>query len=83
MISGARFYGKYRATVLNNLDSRNQGRIMVQLADVYGPFPSTWALPAFPFAGVNAAMVALPPLMAQVWVEFEAGDPIPPFSLPQ
>ena len=75
MSSGPRYYGKYRATVMNNLDPMLQGRIMVQLADRYGLFPSTWAMPAFPLASIGAGMVALPPVMAQVWVEFEAGDP--------
>jgi hypothetical protein len=75
MSTGPRYYGKYRATVLNNLDPRNQGRIMVQLADIYGLFPSTWALPSFPLAGINAGAVALPAIGSQVWIDFEAGDP--------
>ena len=75
MSSGPRYYGKYRATVLSNLDPQQQGRIMVQLADRYGLFPSTWAMPAFPFAGTSSAgLVALPPMGSSVWIEFEAGD---------
>jgi uncharacterized protein involved in type VI secretion and phage assembly len=75
-MSGERHYGKYRATVINNLDPQSQGRVQVQLADVYGLFPSTWAMPCFPFAGNGmAGLVALPPIGAAVWVEFEAGDP--------
>jgi hypothetical protein len=62
--------------VLNNLDPQMQGRVQVQLGDQYGPFPSTWALPCFPFAGKGqAGMVALPAIGSMVWVEFEAGDP--------
>lgn len=76
MMSGPRYFGKYRATVLNTVDPQMQGRIQVQLADHYGLFPSTWALPCLPFAGRGmAGMVALPPLGGMVWVEFEAGDP--------
>lgn len=75
MSTGPRYYGKYRATVLNTLDPRNQGRIMVQLADIYGLFPSTWALPSFPLAGINAGAVTLPAIGSQVWIDFEAGDP--------
>ena len=75
MSTGARYYGKYRATVLNNIDPMLQGRIMVQLADRYGLFPSTWALPSFPLAAVGSGVVVLPPVMSSVWVEFEAGDP--------
>jgi uncharacterized protein involved in type VI secretion and phage assembly len=75
MSTGARYYGKYRATVMNNVDPMMQGRIMVQLADRYGLFPSTWAMPSFPLAALGSGVVALPPVASQVWVEFEAGDP--------
>lgn len=75
MTAGPRFFGKYRATVLNNFDVQNQGRIQVQLGDRYGLFPSTWALPCLPFAGKgSAAVVALPAIGSMVWIEFEAGD---------
>lgn len=75
MTEGGRRYGKYRATVLNNLDPQNQGRIMVQLGDHYGLFPSTWAMPAFVFAAKGGAgLVALPQIGSAVWIEFEAGD---------
>ena len=76
MTSGPRYYGKYRATVLNNLDPQNQGRIQLQLGDRYGLFPSTWAYPCFPFAAKGTAgIVALPQIGSAVWVDFEAGDP--------
>jgi hypothetical protein len=76
MTSGPQYFGKYRATVLNNIDPMLQGRINVQLADRYGMFPSTWALPAVPFAAKGSAgMVALPQIGSMVWVEFEAGEP--------
>jgi uncharacterized protein involved in type VI secretion and phage assembly len=75
MNDGPRYYGKYRATVINNLDPENRGRVQVQLADRFGTFPSTWALPAFQMAAVQCGMVALPPVHATVWIEFEAGDP--------
>jgi uncharacterized protein involved in type VI secretion and phage assembly len=73
--TGPRFYGKYRATVLNNTDPQQQGRIQVQLGDRYGLFPSTWAMPTFMFAGKASGVVVLPPMGSSVWVEFEAGDP--------
>ena len=76
MTSGPRYYGKYRATVLNTTDPLLQGRIQVQLSDRYGLFPSTWALPALPFAAKGSAgVIALPQTGSAVWVEFEAGDP--------
>jgi uncharacterized protein involved in type VI secretion and phage assembly len=76
MTAGPRYYGKYRATVLNPVDPLLQGRIQVQLSDRYGLFPSTWALPAVPFAAKGSAgVIALPQLGSAVWIEFEAGDP--------
>ncbi|WP_171169977.1 phage baseplate assembly protein V [Streptomyces sp. I05A-00742] len=76
MTSGPKYFGKYRATVLNTADPLVQGRIQVQLSDRYGLFPSTWALPAVPFAAKGTAgIIALPQTGSMVWVEFEAGDP--------
>jgi uncharacterized protein involved in type VI secretion and phage assembly len=75
MSSRPLYFGKYRAAVMNNLDPMLQGRIQVQLGDRYGLFPSTWAMPAFQFAGKGNSMVALPQIGSSVWIEFEAGDP--------
>ncbi|AKJ15758.1 baseplate assembly protein [Streptomyces incarnatus] len=76
MTAGPKYFGKYRATVLSTTDPLVQGRIQVQLSDRYGLFPSTWALPAVPFAAKGAAgVIALPQTGSAVWVEFEAGDP--------
>jgi hypothetical protein len=38
------FYGKYRATVLNNVDPMFQGRIQVLVPDVSDFLPTTWAM---------------------------------------
>jgi uncharacterized protein involved in type VI secretion and phage assembly len=70
-----RFYGKYRGTVWDNVDPEQRGRLMVQVADVGGVLPSTWALPCLPFAGPQQGFFAVPPVHASVWVEFEHGDP--------
>jgi hypothetical protein len=71
-----RFFGKYRGTVVNNVDPLQQGRLMVSVADVYGMLPSTWALPCVPFAGPHmGASFVPPPIGGSVWVEFEQGDP--------
>lgn len=76
MTAGPKYFGKYRATVLSTTDPLVQGRIQVQLSDRYGLFPSTWALPAVPFAAKGSAgVIALPQTGSAVWVEFEAGDP--------
>ena len=69
-----RYYGKYRGTVLNNIDPMQQGRLQVQVPDVAGLMPSSWAMPCVPFAGIQNGMVALPVIGSGVWVEFEQGD---------
>lgn len=70
-----RFYGKHRGVVLNNLDPLNQGRLQVQVPDVDGLIPTSWAMPCVPIAGIQNGMVALPIVGSGVWVEFEQGDP--------
>ncbi len=47
----AKHFGKYRGTVIDNIDPMNIGRLMVQVPDVSNMIPSTWAMPCFPFAG--------------------------------
>ena len=74
-MSSNTFYGKYRGTVLNNIDPMQMGRIMVQVPDVTGLLPSTWAMPCFPITGRQMGFYALPQIGAGVWVEFEQGDP--------
>jgi len=75
MPDGKDFYGKYRGTVLSNLDPEQRGRLQVQVPDVGGLLPSSWALPCLPFAGPGCGVFAVPPPGAPVWVEFEHGDP--------
>ncbi|MBB4842915.1 uncharacterized protein involved in type VI secretion and phage assembly [Paucibacter oligotrophus] len=67
--------GKYRGTVVNNVDPMQIGRIQVMVADVAGFVPGTWALPCLPAAGINSGLFTVPMLGAGVWVEFERGDP--------
>jgi hypothetical protein len=41
------YYGKYRGTVLNNIDPMQMGRLQVQVPDVAGLIPTSWAMPCF------------------------------------
>lgn len=73
-----KFWGKYRATVLNNIDPENRGRLQLTIPDVLGLVPSTWAECCAPFSGMPGAaagMFAVPAIGAAVWVEFEQGNP--------
>lgn len=70
-----RFVGKYRGTVINNVDPMQIGRIQVMVPDVSTVLPSSWAMPCVPVAGMNMGVFALPPIGSGVWVEFEQGDP--------
>jgi len=70
-----RYYGKYRGVVLNNVDPMQQGRLQVQVPDVAGLAPASWAMPCVPLAGPQNGMMALPIIGSGVWVEFEQGNP--------
>lgn len=68
------YYGKYRGTVVNNVDPLKKGRIMVTVPDVH-LIASSWAMPCVPVAGLQMGALSIPPIGAGVWVEFEQGDP--------
>ena len=70
----AHYYGKYRGTVIQNIDPEQIGRVLVQVPDVLGMNPSTWAMPCVPAAGIQAGIFVVPPIGSRVWVEFERGD---------
>lgn len=70
-----KYFGKYRGMVLNNVDPMQMGRLMIQVPDVGGLIPQTWAMPCVPIAGIQNGMFALPIIGSGVWVEFEQGDP--------
>ena len=75
MTPPTRFYGKYRATVINNVDPMFLGRIQVIAPDVSTVMLSSWAMPCVPIAGIQTGTFAVPPIGAGVWIEFEQGDP--------
>src|SRR5262245_19380964 len=70
-----RFFGKYRGTVLNNVDPEQRGRIMAIVPDVSTVVPSTWAMPSLPVGGMQMGVFTVPPIGAGVWIEYEQGDP--------
>ncbi len=70
-----RFLGKYRGTVVNNVDPMMTGRIQVLIPDVSNVMLSSWAMPCLPVGGMQMGMFTVPMIGAGVWVEFEQGDP--------
>lgn len=72
------YYGKYRGTVANNVDPMMLGRVQVTCPAVLGSGQMNWALPNVPYAGSGVGFFAVPPVGANIWVEFEGGDPDSP-----
>lgn len=75
MNQGQKFFGKYRGTVVSNLDPMQMGRILATVPDVSNVAPTSWAMPCVPLAGIQMGVYVVPPVGAGVWVEFEQGDP--------
>ena len=69
-----KYYGKYRGMVLNNIDPLQIGRLMIQVPDIGGLIPSSWAMPCFPISGKQMGAYMIPQIGAGVWVEFEQGN---------
>lgn len=77
MTDGGRFYGKYRGTVVNNIDPERRGRLQLNVSDVLPFLPTTWAEPCAPLSGPPGPAMGVymvPPIGAGVWVEFEKGE---------
>jgi uncharacterized protein involved in type VI secretion and phage assembly len=69
------YFGKYRGTVTDNKDPWKRGRIQVSVPSIYGKENLHWAYPCTPYAGKSVGFFTIPPLNANVWVEFEDGNP--------
>ncbi|MGD1939770.1 MAG: phage baseplate assembly protein V [Leptolyngbyaceae cyanobacterium] len=72
-----KYYGKYAATVVNNIDPLQRARLLLSVPDVLSFVPSSWAEPCLPLAGPTGLPMGtyfVPPIGAGVWVEFEQGD---------
>ena len=69
------YFGKYRGTVVNNIDPMQIGRLQVMVPDVMGVSLSSWAMPCVPLTGPQMGSFFLPMIGSGVWVEFEGGNP--------
>jgi uncharacterized protein involved in type VI secretion and phage assembly len=74
--SGPRFYGMYRGTVTDNQDPLLTGRIRARVPEVTGEADSGWALQCVAFG-----IVSIPPVGAEVLIQFEQGDPERPIVM--
>jgi hypothetical protein len=70
-----RHWGKYRGTVVSNVDPLFSGRLLVT---VPGIVIANWALPCVPLTDALMGTFVRPRMGANVWVEFERGDPDKP-----
>jgi hypothetical protein len=75
-MSDKRYFGKYRGTVLNNVDPMMMGRIQAIVPDVTGLLPSSWAMPCFQVAGIQNGVFAVPIVGSAVWIELNKAIPI-------
>ena len=78
MSQDKKYFGKYRGTVLQNIDPEQKGRLLLDVPDVITLLPTTWAEPCVPLAGPTGppmGVYMVPPIGAGVWVEFEHGNP--------
>jgi hypothetical protein len=71
---GKLYFGKYRGTVINNIDPMQMGRIQAFVPDVLGDLPSSWAMPCLSVGGTQGGMFTVPTIGSGVWIEFEQGD---------
>jgi len=69
-----KLFGKYRGKVEKNVDPMQLGRIQVNVPAVPAVCEG-WAMPCVPYAGPGVGFFAIPPVGANIWVEFEGGDP--------
>jgi len=70
-----KYFGKYRAVVVDNGDPEKRGRLKLQILSVLANQCSDWALPCSPYGGSHQqGFFMIPDVDAHVWVEFEEGD---------
>jgi uncharacterized protein involved in type VI secretion and phage assembly len=72
------FYGKYRATITDNNDPEQSGRVRVCVPQLFDDDQTDWATPCVPYAPSGHGFFSMPEIGDTVWVEFEAGDPSHP-----
>ena len=77
-MSAQKFFGKYRGTVVQNVDPNGLGRILASVPAVSLLLPTSWCMPCYPIAGKKIGAYYAPQIGSGVWIEFEGGDPDKP-----
>jgi len=68
-----KYFGKYAGTVVLINDPLNIGRIQATVPSI-STIPLNFAKPCVPYAGPGVGFLAIPPIGAHVWIEFQAGQ---------
>jgi Type VI secretion system/phage-baseplate injector OB domain len=68
-----KYYGKFRGKVRDNIDPLGRGRLLADVPKISG-MVLNWCMPCVPYAK-DVSNDVIPPVGANVWIEFEAGDP--------
>lgn len=68
------YWGKYRGTVIDNVDPLVSARLLCEVPAVPAALLN-WAMPCVTYSGFEQGLVAVPPIGANVWIEFEGGNP--------
>ena len=74
MSGPTKYYGKYRGTVVQNVDPEQRGRIQAIVPDVSSLVPTTWATACVPLTGTAMGCYVVPRIGSGVWIEYEQGD---------
>jgi len=69
-----RYWGKWRGIVVSNLDPLELNRLLVEVPTLPS-LATSYAMPCSPYGGIQVGMVLTPMIGANVWIEFENGDP--------
>lgn len=67
------YWGKYRGTVIDNVDPMVGARLLCDVPSLPGGVLN-WATPCVPYAALEEGFLSVPPVGANVWVEFEGGN---------
>ena len=67
------YWGKYRGTVIDNVDPMVSARLLCDVPSLPGGLLN-WATPCVPYAALEEGFLSVPPVGANVWIEFEGGN---------